>query len=233
MVPSVDSESYPCLQPLTLSPAAYSSQTSPSTTFSPYSGAFDTNTAGHYYSPNPWTLSPSINANGMMFDTLPSPVDCPALVPASFQSQDQVQAYQQPQVQQQMEPAQGLAYVDESANWGTLATQGLGRCAAPPTPPDNCFSTGNAVQAPLEEDESDGEVLIGMGLYDAPNKELTDPTLESYRSSVAQLLGAGYKYPEPTGKGLKLEDAWEPPENVDDDDDDDEDDEDDADGEEQ
>ncbi len=77
---------------------------------------------------------------------------------------------------------------------------------------------------PLEEDEPEGEVLIGMGLYDPPEKDTTDPTLQSYRTSVAHLLGAAYKYPEPTGKGLKLEDAWEPPEIEDDDDDDDDDD---------
>ena len=65
------------------------------------------------------------------------------------------------------------------------------------------------------EDEDEGEILIGMGLYDPPDKFDTDPTLETYRNSVAGLLGAAYKYPEPTGKGLKLEDAWEPPESDD------------------
>ncbi|EFW99865.1 hypothetical protein CMQ_183 [Grosmannia clavigera kw1407] len=236
MASAIDPESFPCLQSMTFSPAAYSSQTSPSTSFSPYSGAFDTHTASQFYSPNPWAVSPSINANGIMFDKLPSPVDCPALVPTSIPSQSSEQTYQQPQMQQQAEP-QNLTFVDEPENsWNTLASQGFSRCAAPPTPPDNYYSTAaNPVEAPLQEDESDGEILVGMGLYDSPNKELVDITLESYRSSVAQLMGAGYKYPEPTGKGLKLEDAWEPPENMDNDDDndDEDDDEDDAEGEDQ
>lgn len=53
--------------------------------------------------------------------------------------------------------------------------------------------------------EDDGKELVGMGLYDAP-----DPT-----SSWGGLV-------ESTGKGLKLEETWQPPEHDDDDDDEEE-----------
>lgn len=56
------------------------------------------------------------------------------------------------------------------------------------------------------EDEEEGDILIGLGLYDPPEK------LHS------GLLGASF---EPTGKGLKLEDAWEPPVEEEEEDDDD------------
>lgn len=46
------------------------------------------------------------------------------------------------------------------------------------------------------EDEDEGDILVGLGLYDPPEK------------LHGSLLGASFR---PTGKGLKLEDAWEPP----------------------
>ncbi|CAK7211062.1 hypothetical protein SBRCBS47491_000991 [Sporothrix bragantina] len=234
-LPVADYEQFPSMQPFTLSPSAYSNQTSPSTAFSPYSGNFDNTTAGHYYSPNPWALSPSVNTNGAMFDKLPSPVDCPALITGQQQQQmpmSQPQIYQDQQVSGQVhsQPTTGSSTASE---WNNFASHGF---AAPRTPPDNnCFSTAEPAQARIpsegnivacqeqDDEQQEGEILVGMGLYDPPEKEVVDPTLQSYRSSVAQLLGAAYTFPEPTGKGLKLEDAWEPPENLDDDDEDDED----------
>lgn len=67
------------------------------------------------------------------------------------------------------------------------------------------------IQHPSDRDEQmveedDGKELVGMGLYDAP-----DPT------------SAWGGFAESTGKGLKLEETWQPPE-ADDDDDEDEDD---------
>ncbi|CAK7223196.1 hypothetical protein SEUCBS140593_005158 [Sporothrix eucalyptigena] len=243
-LPAADYESYASIQPFTLSPSAYSSQTSPSTAFSPYSGSFDNTTTGHYYSPNPWALSPSVNTNGAMFDKLPSPVDCPALITGQPQQEQtqvpagQTQVYQNQQAQSQV----NLPETSTAAEWNSFAAHGF---TAPRTPPDNCFSAAEPAQARIpsegsivacqeqDDDQQEGEILVGMGLYDPPEKEVMDPTLQSYRSSVAQLLGAAYKYPEPTGKGLKLEDAWEPPENLDDDDEDDNDEDRDAEGEEQ
>lgn len=63
----------------------------------------------------------------------------------------------------------------------------------------------------VEDDEEEGDILVGLGLYDPPEK--------------LGLLGASF---EPTGKGLKLEDAWEPP--VEEDDNNDEEDDGDEDG---
>lgn len=93
-------------------------------------------------------------------------------------------------------------------------------CSAPPTPeyfnqcpePETKLATEESIPfQPLEDDESDGEILYGMGLYDAPDKSYTDPSLDLHRSTIVSLLGGAGNYPEPTGKGLKLEDAWEPP----------------------
>lgn len=65
------------------------------------------------------------------------------------------------------------------------------------------------IQHPSDNDdqmdaEDDGKELVGMGLYDAP-----DPTT----------TWGGFT--EGTGKGLKLEETWQPPEADEDDDEDD------------
>ncbi|KAJ4290369.1 hypothetical protein N0V90_010585 [Kalmusia sp. IMI 367209] len=63
--------------------------------------------------------------------------------------------------------------------------------------------------------EDPGKELVGMGLYDFPDSSL------DWGSSVG----------EATGKGLKLEETWQPPEEEDEDDDDDDDEEEDQDDE--
>lgn len=68
----------------------------------------------------------------------------------------------------------------------------------------------------LDEPEDDGEVLVGMGLYDAPEKVNEDPQLDNYRSTVCSLLGSRFRPAEPQGKGLKLEETWAPPPKSDD-----------------
>lgn len=72
----------------------------------------------------------------------------------------------------------------------------------------------------LDEPEDDGEVLVGMGLYDAPEKLNEDPQLDNYRSTVCSLLGSRFRPSEPQGKGLKLEETWAPPPKSDDEDED-------------
>ncbi|KAL2676789.1 hypothetical protein Neosp_010555 [[Neocosmospora] mangrovei] len=76
-----------------------------------------------------------------------------------------------------------------------------------------------ALEEPLEEE---GEILVGMGLYDAPDKYEEDPQLNNYRSTVSSLLGSTFRGNEPRGKGLKLEETWEPPKSDEEDEDDDE-----------
>lgn len=78
----------------------------------------------------------------------------------------------------------------------------------------------------LPEPEDDGEILVGMGLYDNPDKYAADPGLNNYRSTLSSLLGGGApSIPEPAGKGLKLEETWQPPESEDEDEDEEDDDE--------
>jgi hypothetical protein len=59
------------------------------------------------------------------------------------------------------------------------------------------------------DEESEGEILYGMGLYDEPDHGRAS----SLHSSVVLCLLGGAKEEPDSGKGLglKLEDAWEPP----------------------
>ncbi|PSR94321.1 hypothetical protein BD289DRAFT_472544 [Coniella lustricola] len=122
-------------------------------------------------------------------------------------------------------------YVDSSyspASWTNVSSTGYTHhVSAPPTPEDMpstqlselgvvakqttaAYATPDLKADDLTED--DGDILVGLGLYDPPERP--------------SLLGASF---EPTGKGLKLEDAWEPP--VTDDEEEDDEDEDDGEGE--
>ena len=71
----------------------------------------------------------------------------------------------------------------------------------------------------LDDAEEEGEILVGMGLYDTPEKRQEDPQLNNYRSTVTSLLGSRFRSEEPTGRGLKLEETWEPPKSEDGEDD--------------
>ena len=109
--------------------------------------------------------------------------------------------------------------------WNNFATNGFeGSSTAPPTPdnflpiqhPEPAFSTEESIPyQPLEDVESGGEELIGMGLYDNPDPIKTsslDPQLDSYRAlMMSHLMGPSHRKTESTGKGLKLEETWEPP----------------------
>jgi hypothetical protein len=75
-----------------------------------------------------------------------------------------------------------------------------------------------------QPEEEEGEILVGMGLYDVPDKYDEDVGLNNYRTTLSSLLG-GSRGQESPGKGLKLEETWEPPESEEEDDDDDDDDE--------
>ena len=70
-------------------------------------------------------------------------------------------------------------------------------------------------QASLPKKES--KELIGMGLYDGPDRNSW--SFDSMLGEPTTLFAS--QQPESTGKGLKLEETWEPPEEEDDSDDDD------------
>ena len=126
----------------------------------------------------------------------------------------------------------------------------LSRHTAPPTPED--FACGLAThqgmetreqqhQSPVKaeptqrayqplihddenDDEPEGEILYGMGLYDTPDHS-KGPAL--HQSVILSLLGNPRDQREADsgkGLGLKLEDAWEPPASDDEEDDEGEDD---------
>jgi len=116
-------------------------------------------------------------------------------------------------------------------NLGYIDTTPPTPSSFPPTQPLQPAATEAAIRV-LDEPEEEGEILIGMGLYDTPGKYDEDPHLNNYRSTVSSLLGSSIRPREPTGKGLKLEETWEPPKSDDEEDeeeDEDEDDEDEAD----
>ncbi|OBS18401.1 hypothetical protein FPOA_10128 [Fusarium poae] len=115
-------------------------------------------------------------------------------------------------------------------DWNNFIMHGFGS-TTPPTP--ETLPQSQSSQPAVSEDiqyqalddasEEEGEILVGMGLYDVPEKFNEDPQLNNYRSTVSSLLGSSFRSYEPSGKGLKLEETWEPPKSDDEDDDDDDD----------
>lgn len=116
-----------------------------------------------------------------------------------------------------------------ASDWRDFVEHGFDR-TSPPTPENlpqvQHIKTALASEEAtpyqqLQESEDEGEVLVGMGLYDAPEKCEADPGLNNYRSTLSSLLGGGApKLNESPGKGLKLEETWQPPETDDEDEDD-------------
>ncbi|KAK2629245.1 hypothetical protein QTJ16_000065 [Diplocarpon rosae] len=141
------------------------------------------------------------------------------------------------QVQTQQTPApQGLGNMDPTMfshfDWHSFATDDFDNSStAPPTPesflprqhPESTFPTTDEIPyhpLSLSEPESDGEVLVGMGLYDAPEATKTPSTnsdFEYYRGlMMSGYLGTGSRKAAATGKGLKLEEKYVPPPSDDD-----------------
>ncbi|KAI0379914.1 hypothetical protein F5Y04DRAFT_109292 [Hypomontagnella monticulosa] len=183
---------YSGYQNLPPTPAVYSGQTSPLSTVSPlclpYAAPSQPQAAPAYISQDTWNAAqfiPNYASSGSPEETEPFP---------SFTM------------------GQGAFDWD-----GGLAAQGFPMCTAPPTPDE--FQPVQQSQPtvppeesipyqPLEEpEEEEGEILVGMGLYDPPNKTESDPGLDNYRTTTSQLLGTTYR----RGQGWKLEEAWEPP----------------------
>ncbi|KAK5658519.1 hypothetical protein OQA88_1911 [Cercophora sp. LCS_1] len=208
-----EAEIYNSYQQLPPTPTVYSGYTSPCSTFSPLSLPYSSAPSQQYYSPTSQTLSQPQQPQHTQ-QQLPTPV------------------YQQSPIRSTGSAVQSseMAYLPapkvsnsslSSLDWDTFAAQGFDKYAAPPTPEDfvpnppartiETTPTKLPVEEPfkpmeMEDDESEGEILYGMGLYDAPEQ---DSVLDFHRSAVFSLLGG--QYPEPTGKGLKLEEGWEPP----------------------
>jgi hypothetical protein len=195
----------------------YSCNTSPSAAFSPLSLPYTSFDNSQYLPVEGWNV----------------PQHVPSYISTSS---DGSNTYTEPFPSLDSQSVDGMA-PNSAMEWNTFAMHGFGN-TTPPTPETlpqpqqaelNVPSEESISFEALEEAEEEGEILVGMGLYDAPDKYDTDPQLDNYRSSMSQLLGTVYRPQESTGKGLKLEETWQPPESDDEGDDGEED----ADGEEQ
>lgn len=216
--PYQEAELYANFQQLPPTPAAYSGYNSPAsaTAFSPLSLPYSNLEYPAYVSPNISTWAcPTVSSQ-------------PQSSSSSLGSGDALSA-----LPQQLPRLSGSS--GSSADWDVFADRNFDRCTAPPTPENfqpppqshaKLLAEDTIPFQPLD-DESDGEILYGMGLYDTPENSQID----YHRSTVLSLLGPADSITEPVGKGLKLEDAWDPPAIDDDDDDEEKEDEDDADGE--
>jgi hypothetical protein len=213
-------------------PTAYSAYNSPSA-FSPLTLPYSNLHTPQYYSPSTRSLHAQSQAQ-----LQPQP---------QAQQHQQISSYQVNQspsystgTTSSSSSSSGLPYLPAprlpttaggALDWEAFAAQGFDRYAAPPTPEDfvvhhqplqKLETTAPLKVAPeetipyqpLDDDESEGEILYGMGLYDAPD---VDSAVDFHRSTVFSLLGCSATQTERMGKGLKLEDAWEPPASDDDD----------------
>ncbi|CAJ2507818.1 Uu.00g090040.m01.CDS01 [Anthostomella pinea] len=172
-------------------PAAYSGHTSPASNFSPlslpYMAPSQSQSVPQYVAANSWNSASQFAPQ--LFNTNASP--------------GTTESYP--------------SYADQASyDWDTFAPQGFNSCMAPPTPDEYQAVQQHVASVPpeesipyqpLEEPEEEGEILVGMGLYDTPTKTETDPGLDNYRTTTSQLLDTTYR----SGKGWKLEEAWEPP----------------------
>jgi hypothetical protein len=126
-------------------------------------------------------------------------------------------------------PAAPAGYIGtppmEGLDWASFAMNAFS-LNAPPTP--EVLSQPMMVMMPeldatgsvsSDDEEDDGEVLVGMGLYDDDDddKKLSmDSGLDRARS-MSMLMGGGGAAPTvPAGKGLRLEETWQPPKTEDD-----------------
>ncbi|KAK3187068.1 hypothetical protein K4F52_004234 [Lecanicillium sp. MT-2017a] len=187
---------------------SYSTNTSPCSTFSPLPSAFPPLEASQYF-PNMddgWANSQTGNSGGVYSRSTESQA-FPELVPSGNSS---------------------APNHTPSGDWNSFIMRGFSN-TSPPTPetflqpqPQQSVPVPEAAvpYQPLEEPaEEEGEILVGMGLYDTPEKHDEDPQLNNYRSTVSSLLGSTFLPMEPRGKGLKLEETWEPPKSDDEDED--------------
>lgn len=194
MHPEYPQDVYGGLSELSPMMAAYSATNSPGSNFSPLSSGLSSDPA--YLASDGWTYS---QEQAHYFPSLPASQPLAEVSPSS-------------------------GYLDnEAQNNAAWTTYGHGVSNTSPPTPDSFIQTQ---QQPVvsehampyqgvDEAEEEGEILVGMGLYDSPEKHDEDPHLNNYRSTVNSLLGPAYRPQEPMGKGLKLEETWEPPQSDD------------------
>jgi len=200
-------------------PIAYSGYASPASTFSPLSLPYSSVGSQQYQSPAARAMP---NQQQQPCSQTYNPMQHSG-------SSTAVSSAEMPYL-----PAPKPTTTGGSLDWEAFRAHGFDKYAAPPTPEDYvsrpplpmaamkpdvsipapkvASEETMAFQALDGDDESEGEILYGMGLYDEPDR---DSVANLHRSTVLSLLGGAC--PEPTGKGLKLEDAWEPPVSDDDD----------------
>lgn len=196
---------------LPYSPSVYSGYNSPALSLSPYSDGYS----------NPYQ---SANMSAGFYQTsfenpTPSCVPTPTY-PTSFA---------QPQYPNQMCVSRGDSFdssIYSHFDWNNYSHNNFNTATTPPTPeallPIQTLHHAVPVQQgplschPFEEVEDDGEVLVALGLYDAPEKSpVSDGYLNNFQRTVASHLFESVPRKESMGKGLKLEETWNPPANGD------------------
>ena len=197
-------------------PPAYSGYNSPASNFSPVSGPSNGYDQQQYITQNrPHTYNPystyDMNQQHQMAHAVQIPQ--PSYMPVASDNVD---------------PSMYSHF-----DWSNFATNGFETASTtPPTPenflpiqhPEPTFPAEDAIPYHPLDDSDEGEELIGMGLYDETEVKSppSDPHLDNYRAlMMSQLLGTPYRRPEPVGKGLKLEEGWNPPSDDEDDSDED------------
>lgn len=115
-------------------------------------------------------------------------------------------------------------------DWNNFTHNGFHTVTTPPTPENflpiqhhepSLHVEESIPYHPLDEAEEEGEELVGLGLYDTPEKPSSETNLNNYhRALVSYTFEAGHRKQESMGKGLKLEETWNPPASDDEDGDD-------------
>jgi hypothetical protein len=190
--------------------AAYSANTSPASAFSPLPLAYQGVNSNQFTS-NAWDTNTKTTPYYGTQQTLYEQEQFPAFTSAVHDN----------------------AITSTTADWNSFIMHGF-NSTSPPTPEsflpahqmEPTVATSSQVFRDNQEPEEEGEILVGMGLYDTPEKHQEDPHLNNYRSTVSSLLGSKFRPAEPQGKGLKLEETWEPPKSDDEEDSEDADDDD-------
>ncbi|KAG0648814.1 hypothetical protein D0Z07_4893 [Hyphodiscus hymeniophilus] len=199
---------------LSQTPAVYSGYGSPDSTFSPLSMPYSAYEQNYT---QPGNATPYDSSQGYQSNQHLTPSDMPY-----YSTQADI-----------MDSA-----MHSHMDWDNFAASGFENSTSPPTPEfflpiqhaESHLPAEDAIPYhSLSDSEPEGEILQGLGLYDTPDVPKSPPStgqLDHYRALImSQLLGTSYRKAEPesTGKGLKLEETWNPPPSDDDDDDEDDD----------